>query len=98
MKRFKNLVIGGIQSKVFNLILYTVVLLTAAYMALSVPLPILGFGLAVLTIASTLTLAISFLMIWNGIGSTPLPAGPGLLSGLSAITPVYINIFLWYLL
>ena len=35
MKRFKNLVIGGIQSKVFNLILYTVVLLTAAFMAVS---------------------------------------------------------------
>ena len=31
MKRIKNLVIGGIQSKVFNLILYTVVLLTAAF-------------------------------------------------------------------
>ena len=35
MKRFKNLVIGGIQSKVFNLILYTVILLTAAFMAVS---------------------------------------------------------------
>ena len=35
MKRFKNLVIGGIQSKVFNLILFTVFLLTAAYMAVS---------------------------------------------------------------
>ncbi|MBR0407521.1 MAG: SpoIIE family protein phosphatase [Clostridia bacterium] len=36
MKRIKNLVIGGIQSKVFNLILYTVVLLTAAFMAVSI--------------------------------------------------------------
>ena len=36
MKRFKNLVIGGIQSKVFNLILYTVLLLTAAFMAVSI--------------------------------------------------------------
>ena len=36
MKRYKNLVIGGIQSKVFNLILVTTVLLTAAYMAVSV--------------------------------------------------------------
>ncbi len=35
MKRFKNLVIGGIQSKIFNLILITVLLLTAAYMAIS---------------------------------------------------------------
>ena len=35
MHRFKNLVIGGIQSKVFNLILYTVLLLTAAFMAIS---------------------------------------------------------------
>ena len=35
MKRFKNLVIGGIQNKVFNLILYTVVLLTAAFIAVS---------------------------------------------------------------
>ena len=35
MKRFKNLVIGGIQSKVFNLILYTVVLLTVAFMAVA---------------------------------------------------------------
>ena len=30
MRRFKNLVIGGIQSKIFNLILFTVLLLTAA--------------------------------------------------------------------
>ena len=36
MKRIKNLVIGGIQSKVFNLILYTVLLLTAAFMAVSI--------------------------------------------------------------
>lgn len=35
MKRFKNLVIGGIQSKVFNLILLTVILLTAAFSAVS---------------------------------------------------------------
>ena len=36
MKRFKNLVIGGIENKVFNLILFTVILLTAAFMAVSV--------------------------------------------------------------
>lgn len=36
MRRIKNLVIGGIQSKVFNLILYTVMLLTAAFMAISI--------------------------------------------------------------
>ncbi|MDO4865220.1 MAG: SpoIIE family protein phosphatase [Clostridia bacterium] len=36
MKRIKNLVIGGIENKVFNLILVTVILLTAAYMAVSV--------------------------------------------------------------
>ncbi len=36
MKRFKNLVIGGIENKVFNLILITVILLTAAFMAVSV--------------------------------------------------------------
>ena len=35
MRRFKNLVIGGIQSKVFNLILITVLLLMAAVMAMS---------------------------------------------------------------
>jgi len=35
MKRFKNLVIGGIQSKVFNLILVTVILMTGAYLAVS---------------------------------------------------------------
>ena len=33
MKRFKNLVIGGIQNKIFNLILFTVILLTAASFA-----------------------------------------------------------------
>ncbi len=36
MRKFKNFVIGGIQSKVFNLILYTVFLLTAAFIALSI--------------------------------------------------------------
>ena len=36
MKRVKNLVIGGIENKVFNLILATVILLTAAYMVVSV--------------------------------------------------------------
>ena len=35
MKRFKNLVLGGIQNKVFNLILYTVILLTVAFMIVS---------------------------------------------------------------
>ena len=35
MKRFKNLVIGGIENKVFNLILLTVILLTVAYLAVS---------------------------------------------------------------
>ncbi len=35
MKRFKNFVIGGIQNKVFNLILATVILLTAAYLTVS---------------------------------------------------------------
>ncbi|MBQ8094070.1 MAG: SpoIIE family protein phosphatase [Clostridia bacterium] len=35
MKKFKNLVIGGIQNKIFNLILFTVILLTAAFIALS---------------------------------------------------------------
>ncbi|MBQ7604756.1 MAG: SpoIIE family protein phosphatase [Clostridia bacterium] len=35
MKKIKNLVIGGIQSKIFNLILFTVILLTAANMAVS---------------------------------------------------------------
>ena len=36
MKKFKNLVIGGIQTKVFNLILITVILLTAAFSIVSV--------------------------------------------------------------
>ena len=36
MRRFGNFTIGGIQSKVFNLILYTILLLTAAFMALSI--------------------------------------------------------------
>ena len=36
MKRYKNFTVGGIQSKVFNLILYTVLLLTAAFMAVSI--------------------------------------------------------------
>ena len=36
MKKIKNFVIGGIQSKVFNLILYTVVLLTAAFAVVSI--------------------------------------------------------------
>ena len=35
MKRIKNFVIGGIENKVFNLILMTVILLTAAYLAVS---------------------------------------------------------------
>lgn len=35
MKRFKNFVIGGIQTKVFNLILATVILLSGAYLAVS---------------------------------------------------------------
>ena len=35
MKRYKDLVIGGIQSKIFNLILLTVVLMTVAFMAVS---------------------------------------------------------------
>ena len=35
MKRFKHLVIGGIQNKVFNLVLLTVILMTLAYMAIS---------------------------------------------------------------
>ncbi len=36
MKRFKHLVIGGIQNKVFNLILAAVILMTAAGMGISV--------------------------------------------------------------
>lgn len=35
MKRYKNLVIGGIESKIFNLILISLLLITVAYMALS---------------------------------------------------------------
>ncbi len=35
MKRFKNLVIGGIENKMFNLILVTVILLTAAFTGIS---------------------------------------------------------------
>ena len=35
MKRIKNLVIGGIESKIINLILFTVILLTAAFWMLS---------------------------------------------------------------
>ena len=35
MKQFKNLVIGGIQNKIVNLILITVLLLTAAFVAVS---------------------------------------------------------------
>ncbi len=35
MRRFKNLVIGGIQNKIFNLILITVLLLTAASIAVT---------------------------------------------------------------
>ena len=33
MRKFRNLVIGGIQSKVFNLILFTILLLSAAFTA-----------------------------------------------------------------
>ena len=36
MKRFRHLVIGGIQNKLFNLILITVLLMTAAFAAVSV--------------------------------------------------------------
>ena len=36
MKRFRNFVIGGIENKIFNLILVTVILLTAANAAVSV--------------------------------------------------------------
>ena len=35
MKKFKNLVIGGIETKIFNLILITVVLLAAAFFLVS---------------------------------------------------------------
>lgn len=33
MKKFKNIMIGGIQQKVFNLVLVTLLLLMAAYTA-----------------------------------------------------------------
>ena len=36
-------------------------------MALSVPLPILGLGFAVFTMASALTFVMSFRMIWKGM-------------------------------
>ena len=36
MKRFKSLVIGGIQNKVFNLILATIILMTAAFSSVAV--------------------------------------------------------------
>ena len=36
MRRFRNLVIGGIQNKVLNLILLTIILLTAAFTAVSI--------------------------------------------------------------
>ena len=32
MKKYKNLVIGGIENKVFNLILGTIILITLAFM------------------------------------------------------------------
>ena len=35
MKRYKNFVIGGIESKIFNLILVSLLLITIAYLALS---------------------------------------------------------------
>ena len=35
MKRLGNITIGGIQTKVFNLILLTIVLLTAAFIVIS---------------------------------------------------------------
>ncbi len=31
MKRFKNLTIGGIQQKVFNLVLFTIIILILVY-------------------------------------------------------------------
>lgn len=34
MKKFKNIMIGGIQQKVFNLVLVTLLLLMAAYTAM----------------------------------------------------------------
>ena len=36
MRKIRNLVIGGIENKIFNLILLTVLLLTAAYLAVSI--------------------------------------------------------------
>ena len=36
MKKFKNLVIGGIENKIFNLILITVIVITGAFMLISV--------------------------------------------------------------
>ena len=36
MKKYKNLVIGGIQQKVFNVMLVTILLLVAAYTAVIV--------------------------------------------------------------
>ena len=41
----------------------------ALYIALSVPLPIMGCGFAVFTMISALTLVMSFRIIWNGISS-----------------------------
>ncbi len=35
MKRFKNFTIGGLQSKIFNLSLFTIILLTAAFITIS---------------------------------------------------------------
>ena len=35
MKKFKNLVIGGIENKIFNLILITGILITAAFIAVT---------------------------------------------------------------
>ena len=35
MKRFKKLVIGGIENKIFNLVVFTVIALTAAFLAIS---------------------------------------------------------------
>ena len=36
MRKIKNLVIGGIENKIFNLILFTVILLTVAFMVINV--------------------------------------------------------------
>ena len=35
MRKYKNIVIGGLQSKIFNLILFTVILITVAYIILA---------------------------------------------------------------